>query len=123
MSDKVFGLAWLFILGGITLFPLISGAPPYWPSGGIFVILAAIVLICPSRLAPLNRMWQAFGKMMHACISTITLTCLYFMVLTPGAWIVRLCGHNAISRTFDPAVDSYWSNCEAESPTDFTRPY
>ncbi|GAB3449458.1 hypothetical protein [Insolitispirillum peregrinum] len=123
MSDKIFGAVWLFILCGITLFPLASGVPPRWPLLFPVAILAAIVLLRPSLLGPLNRLWQAFGTVMHTCVSTLALLVLYFLIFTPGAWFVRLCGHNPVTRTFDPAADSYWTHHQPPQPTDFTRPY
>lgn len=123
MKDRLFGIVSTFILCAFAIHPLIVGAPPRWPLLVPIIALTAITLLRPSLLGPLNRLWQAFGTVMHTCVSTLALLVLYFLIFTPGAWFVRLCGHNPVTRTFDPAADSYWTHHQPPQPTDFTRPY
>lgn len=123
MTDRLFGIVFISILSVFAVYPVITGASPRWPLLVPILPLALTVLLRPSALGPLNRLWQAFGKMMHSCVSTLALLVLYFLIFTPGAWLVRLCGHKTIARAFDPAAASYWSHHQPPQPTDFTRPY
>ena len=67
----------------IGLLPLLHGASVrIWSlSIGSFFAIAAFAV--PGMLAPLNRLWMKFGRLLHRFVSPIVLGLLFFLVITP----------------------------------------
>jgi len=113
-SDRSFGLvlAGVFIL--VALSPLFSGGSiRSWAlfAGGLF-LLATIMK--PSLLSGLNRLWTAFGQLLHKIVSPILLAIIFFAVISPFAVVMRLFRKDALGLAAEPAADSYWQKREAE---------
>lgn len=47
-------------------------------------------------------------------VSTLLLLAVYFLVITPIGLIVRLFGHDAMQRRFDPDAATYWEDCDEQ---------
>jgi len=73
--------------------------------GAAFLI---ITLAAPGLLAPLNRIWSAFGRLLHAIVNPVILAILFYGTITPIGLLLRIFGHDPLRRRIDPAVPSYW---------------
>jgi len=107
-SDRTFGLVFAAFFGLLGLLPLILGrAPRIWAFGvsGIFLLAA---LLFPSRLAPLNLLWQRLGLLLHRLVSPIALGIMFFLVITPMGLLMRATGKDLLRLRRDPAATSYW---------------
>lgn len=107
-SDRNFGFvfAGVFLLAGV--FPLLhENAPRLWA----LLIAAAFLVIAlarPALLRPLNLLWFRFGMVLHKIMSTIVMGVLFFIVLTPVAFLSRTLGKDPLRLRPDPTAKSYW---------------
>jgi hypothetical protein len=122
VSNRVFGLVWCLIIGVLSLQPLLHGKPVPVPPAVVAVLLALIALAAPSLLELPNRLWTYFGKKSHAVTSPVALFVVYFLFLTPGAALLRLCGRRQLKLQFDPKADTYWTE-RTSGDTNFNHPY
>lgn len=68
--------------------------------------------------------WMKLAAVMSRIMTTVLLTLMYLLVLTPIALLGRLCGQKFVARGFDKECDSYWqprtssndrASCEKQS--------
>jgi len=116
-SDRSFGL----VVGGafllLGLVPAIRhGGVRLWmvSLGGVLLVLAAVL---PRSLREIKRAWLFFGFLIGLVVSPIVLSVLFYGVITPLAWLTRLCGRDALRLRSNPALATYWrERTEAPSP-------
>ena len=107
-SDRSFGytFAGLFaVLCGLAAWR--QGAINLWLLGAAAAFLI-VTLIAPGLLAPLNRLWSAFGRLVHAVVSPVILAILFYGAITPIGLLARLTGYDPLKRRIDPAAKTYW---------------
>jgi hypothetical protein len=68
-------------------------------------------LAAPSRLGPIYRGWMALAHAISKVTTPIVMGAIFFLVLTPAGFLVRLFGHRPMSRPRDAA--SHWISREA----------
>ena len=107
-SDRRFGLVLAAVFAVIALWPLINAAPPRWWALAIAAVLGGLGAVYPGLLATPNRLWMRFGALLGAIVSPIVMGIMFYIVLTPVAWVMRLAGRDALSLKTDAAADSYW---------------
>lgn len=61
----------------------------------------------PLRL-PIYRVWMRLFHPIGWLVSHAVLIGIYFLVITPIGWALRLMGYDPLSRRFDPEAESYW---------------
>ncbi len=74
---------------------------------GLALILCLVALFLPSWTERFNRAWMAFAEALGYVNSRILLTLVYFIVITPFGFIMRLMGHDPLCRRA-PRRESYW---------------
>lgn len=68
--------------------------------------LALAGLVAPARLGTVHRVWMGFGRQLSRVTTPIFLGIVYFLILTPTGWAMRLFGKNPVRR---PLVEgSFW---------------
>jgi len=107
-SDRSFGFVFAVVFAIIGCWPLIHGAAPRWWALGLAAAFAALALARPQLLHPLNRAWLAFGLLLHRVVSPLVMGMVFFTVVTPTGWIMRLRGKDVLSLKRRPDLDSYW---------------
>lgn len=115
-SERAFGVVFAVVFAFIGLLPLLgSREPRYWALviAGIFLGLA---FLAPKSLAPLNRLWFRFGLLLHRVISPLIMGLLFFLVITPTGWIMRLLRKDILHLKFDPKAESYWIERQPPGP-------
>ncbi|PJI41038.1 SxtJ family membrane protein [Ferrovibrio sp.] len=107
-SDRSFGL----VFAG---FFMILAALGWWRDStswiwlaGVAVIFAFVALVWPALLAPLNRLWMKFGLLLFRVTNPLILGLLFYGVITPMGWFMRLAGKDPMRRCFEPDSASYW---------------
>jgi hypothetical protein len=107
-SDRSFG--WTFagvfiVLAGISLWR--GGA--YVPLWALLAgITAAVTVIRPHWLAPLNRWWMKLAEVMHRFVNPILLGLIFFVAITPMALVMRLARRDSLRRDYEPKAETYW---------------
>jgi len=107
LREFAFVTAGLFAgLFGIFFPWLFSAAYPYWP----WVLAATLVswgLVAPLTLRPVYRAWMKFGLLLSRITTPLVLGIVFYFVVFPIGFVMRLTGWDAMSRRFDDSADSY----------------
>ncbi|MCF8722252.1 hypothetical protein LQ236_000272 [Nitrospina gracilis] len=115
-SDRSFGLVFFAVFAGIGLWPLLNGGPVR----PVFLVLAVATLgiagFRPFWLAPLNRRWIRLGQILGNAISPVILGILYFFVVTPTGFFLRMLGKDLLRMRCDPNAASYWIERDPPGP-------
>ena len=107
---RIFGLLFL-IFGGIagTIF-YFKGYPLLVSQ--ILWIAAAVVgvlgLLFPPLVRPVYVVMMALALPIGMVVSTILMIVIYFLIMTPIGFLMRLFGYDPLRRRLDPAKASYW---------------
>ena len=72
------------------------------------VVLLAFGIIAPARLSALNRFWLKIGAAIAAVVNPVILAILFFLVVTPMAFVMRLAGKRPLRLAPDRTAASYW---------------
>lgn len=115
-SDRFFGLTFFVVFLIIALLPLLWQGPVRLIALGIALAFLAVSLIAPAWLAPLNRLWLKFGELLHRITSPIILGIMFFGVITPVGWFMRLAGKDLLRMKLDREAPSYWIKREPPGP-------
>lgn len=115
-SDRSFGLVFAVFFTLVALFPLIRGAPPRWWALGVAAAFALVALTMPRLLHPLNRLWLAFGLLLHHIVSPIVMALMFYGAILPMALLLRVLGKDLLRLKRDPSAASYWIPREPPGP-------
>ena len=107
-SPRAFGFVFAVVSAIVSLWPLLNGAPVRLPAAGIAFVFAAVAILKPSLLQPLNRLWFRFGMLLHKIVNPLVMGLLFFITVTPIALVFRLIGKDPLNRKLDPNCESYW---------------
>jgi hypothetical protein len=122
-SSRTFGfvMAAFFLL---LAFRFRSRAGSLWVSLiSIALTLIVIALTRPAVLAPFNRAWMALGKLLNRVVSPVVLALLFFGVVWPIGFLMRLTGNDALRLKRAAATGSYWVAREPLESDHFTRQF
>ena len=106
-SNRSFGIVFFVVFLLVSLYPLISGDNVrFWSLAisGIFLILG---ILNSNLLTPLNKIWFKFGILLGRIISPIVMGIIFFLVVTPIAFIMRLLGKDLLNLKYSDN-QSYW---------------
>ena len=78
-----------------------------WLALGIAAILAAVSLITPVLLKPLNMLWFQFGLLLHRVVNPIVMFAVFAAVFVPAGAIMRLWRDPLNSRP-KTGASTYW---------------
>jgi hypothetical protein len=115
-SDRSFGIVFAVVFLLIALWPLTSWHAPRWWALVVSGLFAAVAFTVPALLRPLNYVWFRFGLVLHRVMSSVILAMLFFVTVTPIAFIYRLRGSDPLRLKFDPESQSYWIAREPPGP-------
>jgi hypothetical protein len=117
-SNKKFGWFLTFVLFVVGLYFYVSHNETTltvrWLWGGS-ILCAAITIIIPKWLAPLNRVWFEFGILLGKIISPLILGIIFFIIITPTALICRLFGRDEL-RLKRTTANTYWLDRKPPGP-------
>lgn len=107
-SDRTFG--WV-MAGALALLSLLNGwhRGRLWPwtlAAAVLFLLAA--LLRPSLLGRLNRLWTAFGLLLHKIINPIVMGLVFYGTILPTSLIMRARGKDLLRLRREPEAKSYW---------------
>ena len=106
-TNKNFGIVFFIVFLIIALFPLINdGSLRIW-SLIVSTIFLFLGLINSKILTPLNNIWFKFGLLLGKVVSPVIMGVIFFLVVTPIAFIMRLVGKDLLNLKFNKQK-SYW---------------
>jgi hypothetical protein len=121
-SNRTLGLTFGAFFLMVGLYPLALGKPfRLW---GI-VISAAFTLVAlaaPGALGPLNKVWTRLGLLLHRITSPIVLGIMFFVVVTPLGFVMRLLGKDLLRLRMERDAPSYWIERQPPGPKPDTFP-
>ncbi len=107
-SNRVFGLVFAAVFTMIGLWPLVQVAGVRLWALAVAVVFLATAVIRPAFLTPLNRLWTRFGLLLHAVVNPVVMGLLFYLMITPTAYVMRWLGKDHLNLRWDPAAKSYW---------------
>lgn len=77
------------------------------PALGIAVVLAALSLVVPRFLKPLNILWFRFGLLLHRIVNPLVMFIMFALVFVPAGYVMRIWRDPLRSRRAGPD-STYW---------------
>ncbi len=108
-SPRQFGqvmAAFFALLTVLSLWHASWGRAGVWAA--ISVCFLGAALLAPQVLQPLNRLWFRLGLLLHAVVNPLLLGAMFFVVMTPIGFLMRLFGKRPIPMAFDRQAATYW---------------
>ena len=106
-SNRSFGIVFFVVFLLIALYPLIyAGEIRIW-SLIISIIFLILGLLNSKILAPLNKIWFKFGILLGRIVSPLIMGIIFFLVVTPIGFIMRLLGKDVLNLKYNKNK-SYW---------------
>lgn len=99
----------------------------FWKgSSNGYIWMGIGVVLCVARLIPplfrtIYRFWVGLSVVLGYFISRIILTVLFFVVVMPIGFVMRLVGKDPMERKLDPDAPTYWKPREPEADTSIER--
>ena len=106
-SNRSFGIVFFLVFLLISFYPLIKdGDIRLWSLIVSFIFLI-LGLINSKILTPLNKIWFKFGILLGKIVSPIVMGVIFFFVVTPIGFIMRLLGKDVLNLKYNKNK-SYW---------------
>ena len=109
-SNRSFGLLFFFVFLIISLWPLLNEGPVRIWSIVIAIIFLILGLINSKLLTPLNILWFKFGIFLGSIVSPIVMGIIFFLVITPTGFIMKMMNRDLLNSKYDNKKKSYWIN-------------
>ena len=106
-SNKSFGTVFFIVFTLIGLYPLLKGGNLNIISILIGIIFLILGILNSRFLTPLNKIWFKFGLLLGQIISPVVMGIIFFLVVTPIAFIMRVLGKDVL-RLKKKSDNSYW---------------
>jgi len=101
-----------WLVGGV--FALLGLWPMVFRSEGVrlWALVLAVLLIVPASVCPGSlklpyTIWMVLGHALGWINTKIILGVVFYGLFTPVGLVMRMMGHDAMRRSFDPDADSY----------------
>tara|TARA_X000001036_G_C20494238_1_gene731092 strand:+ start:350 stop:730 length:381 start_codon:yes stop_codon:yes gene_type:complete len=107
-SNRSFGLLFFIVFLILGLWPLKNGDNLNFYLIAVSTIFLILGLVNSKLLSPLNSLWIKFGEKLGTIIAPIVMFLVYFAILTPVSFIVRICGKDLLGIKFNKNKDTYW---------------
>ena len=106
-SERNFGIVFFIVFLLIALYPLTYGGEIRIWSVLISLIFLILGLLNSKLLSPLNKLWFKFGIFLGKIVSPLIMGIIFFLVVTPIGFIMRLLGKDVLNLKFNKNR-SYW---------------
>ena len=100
----------VLLIVGIVLY--LTGKSSSVIFGGTGVLLILFGLILPNILKPLNKIWMTLAVILGWFMSRLILFILFYIVITPIGFFLRIAGKDFLNLRTDKNSDSYWEKRE-----------
>ena len=106
-SNKSFGLVFFVVFLIISLYPLLNNQNIRLWSLLISFVFFILGLMNSEILTPLNKLWFKFGIFLGKIISPFIMCMIFFLVVTPIGFIMRILGKDLLNLKYNNNK-SYW---------------
>ena len=116
-SNRNFGLVFFFVFLIVGLWPLLNGGPFRIWSIVIAIIFLILGLMNSKLLTPLNKLWFKFGLFLGTIVSPFVMGIIFFLVITPIGFVMKITGKDLLNIKHDNKKKSYWINRDKSKST------
>ena len=106
-SNRSFGIVFFIVFLLIAFYPLINQEEIRIWSVLISLLFLILGIINSKILTPLNKVWFKFGIFLGKIISPIVMCLIFFLVVTPIAFLMRMLNKDLLNLKFSKN-NSYW---------------
>jgi hypothetical protein len=106
-SNRSFGLVFFIVFLLIAFYPLINQEEIRIWSVLISLLFLILGIINSKILTPLNKVWFKFGIFLGKLISPVVMGIIFFLVVTPIAFLMRMLNKDLLNLKFNKK-SSYW---------------
>ena len=106
-SNRSFGIVFFIVFLLIALYPLTYNGEVRGWSVIISLLFLVLGLLNSKILNPLNNLWFKFGIFLGKIISPLIMGIIFFLVVTPIGFIMRLLGKDILNLKYNENK-SYW---------------
>jgi uncharacterized membrane protein len=100
------------------------GIEHLWLWTGLAILPFSIFgLVRPRTIEGIYRSWTRVTSPIGRAVSVVLLSAIYFLVITPMGWCLRLCGIDAAHRRWDKAAQSYWTDRARRADDSYFHPF
>ncbi len=107
---RKFGLVVGGVFSALGIWFLIRHKPSAWALLGPGLGLVLLGAGWPRALRRIYVVWMSLAILMGLIVSTVLLTVLFFLVMSPLGLLARLCGQDFLRRKLDRKAMSYWQD-------------
>ena len=107
-KESTFGKFFSGVFGLIGFLPIVTGKDIRWWALSISATFLLIAVIRPSLLSHLNRAWFFLGLVLHKVVSPLIIGILFFLVVCPIGFTMKIFSKNRMAVTKDKTRFSYW---------------
>ncbi len=107
-SERNFGLVFAAVFVILALLPLLHSNKVHWWLLPIAFVFLALAVVAPRMLAPLNRLWFLIGILLGKVVTPLVMSILWFVVVTPVGFLMRLFGNDPLRLKREFTDKSYW---------------
>lgn len=105
---RKFGLVISGILSVIAIILYYKGSIHFWWIGGFGILFLTLGLISPTTLKHVYKLWMGFAIVLGHIVSSIILSLIFYLVITPMGIVLRILGKDYMNRSFSKKEGSYW---------------
>ena len=109
-SNKNFGLVFFIVFLIVGLWPIINNEPIRIWAIIISIFFLVLGLMNSKILTPLNKLWFRLGIFLGAIIAPIVMAIIFFLLVTPISFMVKMMGKDLLMQKYESKKKSYWIN-------------
>ncbi|MDZ7314563.1 MAG: SxtJ family membrane protein [candidate division KSB1 bacterium] len=87
------------------------------------LLFALFARFFPSLLKPLFSVWIILSLLLGWIMSRLLLTIVFFVVITPISFLMKLFGKDPLNRRFNKDASTYWSSKLHDPQKDFQKQF
>ena len=106
-SNRSFGILFFLVFFFIGIWPILNEESLRGWSIIVAIIFLVLGLLKSKILNPLNKTWVKIGEILGLVVAPIVMALIYFIVLTPLSFIIKLFGKDLLKTKYSK-IDSYW---------------
>jgi len=107
-SNRNFGIVFFIFFFILSLWPLLNNGEILKLPLILSIIFLLLGIFNSKILTPLNRIWMKFGLLLGSIISPIVMGIIFFGIITPTGFILRIFKKDILMLKKNPKNNTYW---------------
>ncbi len=107
-SNRSFGILFFVVFLILGLWPLFKSQSPSITLLCISAIFLILGILNSKLLSPLYIIWMKFADILAKIIPPVVMFSIFFIIVTPIGFFLKLIGKDIVNLKFDKKKKSYW---------------